>query len=66
MPLVAIILAWESDFETYKQVSEIQFSCHDPAQFDASIASRLALIIGLDQGIQFVRVQVHFNSFHNN
>ena len=63
MPLVAIILAWESDFETYKQVSEIQFSCHDPAQFDASIASRLALMIDLDQGIRFVKVPARFNSF---
>ena len=63
MPWVAIILAHGSWFQTYKRVSAIPSSCHDPARFNATIASRLALIIDLDQGIQFVKIQARFNSF---
>ena len=51
------------DFKTYKHKAAIQSGWHDSAQFDASFASRLALIFDLDQGIQFVEVQlasIHF------
>ena len=63
MPLVAIVWHVEVHFKTYKHEAAIQSGWHDSARFDASFASRLVLIIGLDQGIQFVEVQlasIHF------
>ena len=66
MPLVAIILACGVDFKTYKHEAAIQSGWHNSTRFDASIASRLALMIDLDQGIQFVKVQARFNSFWSN
>ena len=62
MPWVAIILAHGSWFQTYKRVSAIPSSCHDPARFNATIASRLALIFDLDPVIQFVKVPANFYS----
>ena len=52
------------DFKTYKHEAAIQSGWHDSTRFDASFASRLALILDLDQEIQFVEVQlasVHFD-----
>ena len=62
MPLVAIVWHRRVDFKTYKHEAAIPSGWHDSARFDASFASRLALIIDLDQGIQFVKVQADFNS----
>ena len=62
MPSVAIIWHVEVDFTTYKLVAAIQSGWHDSARSDAAIASRLALVIDLDLGIQFVKVQAIFNS----
>ena len=53
----------EVDFITYKHEAAIQSGWHYSTRFDAAIASRLALTIDLDQGIQFVKVQARFNSF---
>ena len=66
MPLVAIIWHGRVHFKTYNYKAAIQSGWHDSTRFDASFASRLALILDLDQGIQFVEVQAGFNSFHNN
>ena len=66
MPRVAIILACGVDFKTYKHETAIQSGWDDSARFDAPIASHLALIIDLDQGIQFVPIAIHFGPFHDN
>ena len=66
MPQVAISLACRVDFKTYKQLAATQSGWHDSTRFGASSASRLALIIDLDQGIQFMKAQANFNSFYNN
>ena len=63
MPLVAIIWHMEVDFTTYKHEAAIQSDWHDSTRFDASIASHLALILDLDQGIQVVKVPARFDSF---
>ena len=66
MPLVAIILAHGVDFKTYNHDSTIQSGWHDSALSGAAIASRLALVLDLDPGIQFVKVLAGFNSFWSN
>ena len=60
--MVAIVWHEKSKFATYNNVLAIQSGWHNPVRFDAPIASRLASVIDLDQGIQFVKVQADFNS----
>ena len=62
LPQVAIVWHGESNFKTYNNVLTIQSGWHDPVRFSAPMASRLASVIDLDQGIQFVEVQADFNS----
>ena len=50
------------DLKTYSNVLTIQSGWHDSARSDVAFASRLALMVDLDQGIQFVEVRADFNS----
>ena len=62
MPQVAISLACGVDFKTYRYDTAIPLGWHNSTRSDALFASRLALVIDLDQGIQFVEVRADFNS----
>ena len=59
---MAIVWHKKSKFGTYNNVLTIQSGWRNSVRFDASIASHLVLIIDLDLGIQFVKVQADFNS----